>query len=278
MGRYRKKIASFGRKEKIVFLFFFAVFLGCVSWLIASRVSAGVNEAQMASLRQAAFASSRAAPQSAGSRSGGSPASALSSGPAEKTASVLPQFQQLRTENGDIAAWIKIDGTKVNYPVMQTPRDPEYYLHRNLARQPESRGLPFLDAKSDLLKSRNYLVYGHDMKDGTAFAGLVNYLREGFYSAHPTIRFDTLYGTGTYTIISVFRTKVYRQGDRVFKYYQYADLETEASFDVYIKNIRKLSEYPIGTAAGYGDQLLTLSTCYEYVEDGRLVVVAQKVG
>lgn len=278
MGRYRKRIASFSRKEKIVFLFLFAAFLGCVSWLVASRVSAGVSEAQMASLRQAAFASSRTVTQSTGSRSGNSPASALLSGPAEKTASVIPQFQRLRAENGDIAAWIKIDGTQVDYPVMQTPRDPEYYLHRNLAGQPESRGLPFLDAKSDLLKSGNYLVYGHNMKDGTAFSGLVDYLRESFYRAHPTIHFDTLYGAGTYTVISVFRTKVYRQGDRVFKYYQYADLEAKASFDTYIKNIKKLSEYPIGETAGYGDRLLTLSTCYEYVEDGRLVVVAKKVG
>ena len=58
-----------------------------------------------------------------------------------------PQFKKLQEQNGDIEAWIQIEGTKVNYPVMQTPKNPGYYLHRNLEKQKESRGLPFLDAK-----------------------------------------------------------------------------------------------------------------------------------
>lgn len=270
----KRKIGALGKREKTAFFLFLAVFVFCAFWLTAYRVNAGTNERQMADLRRAAFSSS----STAGSAPAAPVATHAESGSSETKPAMVPQFRTLLSKNADIAAWVQIEGTGINYPVMQTPYDPEYYLYRNLGKQHESRGLPFLDAASNLLKSGNYLVYGHNMKDGTAFADLVGYLRKSFYEAHPSIRFDTLYGTGSYRIISVFRTRVYRQQDRVFKYYRYADLETREDFDAYVANVKRMSEYPIDTTAVFGDRLLTLSTCYEYVPDGRLVIVAKKVG
>ncbi len=237
----------------------------------------------MAALRESAFSSQRGSfsgtssitdpPKSTAEFSEASPAaSAVSS-----SRGILPQFQQLQAQNNDIKAWIQIEGTKVNYPVMQTPEEPEFYLHRNLHKEEESRGLPFLDAESDLEKSKNYLVYGHNMRDGTAFAGLLGYLDQSFFEKHRMIRFDTQYGAGNYQVIAVFRSRIYTTDSKKFKYYQYENIETQDDFNTYINHVKKLEDYETGVGASYGDQLLTLSTCYEYVKDGRLVIVAKKV-
>ena len=258
MNHLIAKNTSMSRTKKTVLIILLAVLLGCICWLIAYHAGVVASKNQMDSLRSWAFSANN-----------------LSAGNSGNT--IIPQFQKLRQKNGDAVAWIKIDGTSVNYPVMQTPQDSEYYLHRNFNKQSETRGLPFLDAKSDLKKSKNYLVYGHNMRDGTEFADTIDYLHEDYYHKHPMIHFDTLYGISNYKIISVFRSQVYRKGDNVFKYYKYPDIETESDFNTYVDNVKKMSEYSINESATFGDQLLTLSTCYNYVEDGRLVIVAKRV-
>ncbi|ARP49992.1 MULTISPECIES: class B sortase [Caproicibacterium] len=267
-------------------LLFLIIFAACTVWLIAYHVSAAENEAQMTALQKAAFSSqqassSREIPSGSSACNSATLSSKVSKASKASTASssvrAQPRFKKLQEQNSDIEAWIQIEGTKVNYPVMQTPKNPEFYLHRNLKKQEESRGLPFLDAKSTLKKSRNYLVYGHNMKDGTAFAGLLGYLNQNFCKEHPIIRFDTPYGMGDYRVIAVFRSRIYTTDSKAFKYYQYADIETQEAFNTYITNVKKREDYTTGMTASYGDQLLTLSTCYKYVEDGRLVIVAKKV-
>lgn len=283
MSRFREKKGKFSFREKLLLLIFLIVFAACAVWLVAYRVNAAESEAQMAALQKATFTSQQASSSRALSSSSSLKSSAAVSSKASKASAVSssvraqPQFEKLQAQNSDIQAWIQIEGTKVNYPVMQTPKKPEFYLYRNLAKQEENRGLPFLDAKSMLKKSKNYLVYGHNMRDGTAFAGLLGYLDQSFCKAHPIIHFDTPYGLGNYQVVAVFRSKIYKTDSKAFKYYQFADIETQDAFNTYIKNVKKRADYDTGTTVSYGDQLLTLSTCYQYVEDGRLVVVAKQV-
>ncbi|HCA72319.1 MAG TPA: hypothetical protein DEP27_07475 [Ruminococcaceae bacterium] len=276
MYRSHGKKKKFSFKEKLLLLFFFIIFAASVTWLIVYRVNAAENEAQMAALRASALSSSQV-PSSSTPLPSSQVKSAAASSASSAVSSAVRAFPQLQAKNSDIKAWIQIEGTAVNYPVMQTPKEPEYYLHRNLAKQAESRGLPFLDVKSDLKKSKNYLVYGHNMRDGTAFAGLLGYLDKSFCKKHPIIHFDTQNGTGDYQVIAEFRSKIYRTDSKAFKYYQYADIETKNHFDTYIKNVKKRADYDTGLTASYGEQLLTLSTCYQFVKNGRLVIVAKKV-
>lgn len=283
MHRFRHKKTKFSFREKLLLLIFLIIFVACAAWLITYRVNAAESEAKMAALRTSAFSSQQVPSSSALLSSSSAPkstaasSSKVSAAPSSAAVRALPQFQKLQAQNSDIKAWIQIDGTAVNYPVMQTPKVPEFYLHRNLAKQQESRGLPFLDVKSSLKKSKNYFVYGHNMRDGTAFAGLLGYLNKSFFQNHPVIHFDTQYGAGDYRVIAVFRSRIYTTDDKAFKYYQYADIETKSAFNTYIKNVKKRTDYDTGLTASYGDQLLTLSTCYKYVENGRLVIVAKKV-
>lgn len=94
----------------------------------------------------------------------------------------LPQYQALYAQNSDLAGWIQIDGTNINYPVMQSKHDPDFYLKHNFEKADSPHGCPYVQANCDLqTPSDNILVYGHNMKDGTMFSDLLQYKREFFW-------------------------------------------------------------------------------------------------
>lgn len=195
-----------------------------------------------------------------------------------ETPEILEQYADLYAQNPDLIGWLKIPGTNIDYPVMQTKADPEYYLHRGFDGNYLYEGTLFLDAGSDiLLPSANFLIYGHNMKNNTQFGQLPDYLDESFYTAHPVIQFDTIYETGSYEVIAVFLSQIYSPSDDVFKYYQWGLIDTEEEFDAYVQNAQALAVYDTGQTAAWGDQLLTLSTCYYHTTEGRCVVVARKL-
>ncbi|MEG0829424.1 MAG: class B sortase [Anaerovoracaceae bacterium] len=195
---------------------------------------------------------------------------------------VVGKYVDLYKANPDIIGWVKIKGTKIDYPVMQTQDDPEYYLRRNFAKEDKVSGVPFMDAASDIFKpTSNFMIYGHNMNNGTMFHGLLDYAKKDFYLEHKTIKFDTIYkgGQGKYKIIAAFYTQIYDKEKEIFKYYQYPGIEDKAAFVEYVEGVKGLSQYDTGINAKYGDQLITLSTCSYHVEDkkGRFAVVAKRV-
>ena len=196
---------------------------------------------------------------------------------AEPTPSGFHKYDALYEQNHDLFGWVCIDGTKLNYPVMHTPDDPEHYLRRAFDETYSVSGVPFLDGGC-YTGCGNYIVYGHHMKNGTMFAALADYADESFWREHPVIQFDTLDGAGEYEVLAAFYSKAYKVTDKTaFRYYNYTDLTNEAVFDEYLDQVRKASLYDTGVTAEYGDQLLTLSTCSYYTANGRFVVVARKV-
>lgn len=193
---------------------------------------------------------------------------------------VIGKYAELYKTNNDIIGWVKIKDTKINYPVMQTQSDPEYYLHRNFDKEYTASGTPFLDAASDIfVPTSNFLVYGHNMKNGTMFHDLLKYESQDFYEKHKTFKFDTIYkgGQGKYQVIAACYSKIYPKDSTKFKYYQYAGITTEAEFNEYVSGVKALSVYDTGVTAEYGDQLVTLSTCAYHTEEGRFFVVAKRV-
>ena len=160
---------------------------------------------------------------------------------------------------------------------MQTKKDSEYYLHRNFEKKSDVNGLPFLDAKCDIDEPKgNLMVYGHHMKSGLMFAHLEDFEKADFYKKHKTIEFDTLYEKRQYEVVAVFRSKVYKENEDVFKYYRYVGKLSKKQYETYVKNCKKLSIYKDGATPVYGEQLLTLVTCAYHTENGRFVVVARK--
>ncbi|GIP12547.1 SrtB family sortase [Paenibacillus macerans] len=189
---------------------------------------------------------------------------------------MLPEFRELYERNPDIVGWLKIDGTRIEYPVMQNPQDAQFYLNHDFDKKKNKGGLPFLDAHSRINGSGILLIHGHHMKSGWMFKDLVKYKKESFYKEHATFQFNTLYEKEEYEIIAVILSKVYRKSDDVFKYYRIDNVSTPAEFDSYVQNIKKLALYDTGVTARYSDKLIVLSTCEYSTDNGRLAVVARK--
>lgn len=195
----------------------------------------------------------------------------------QKTENML-KLEELQKENSDIVAYIQIEGTNINYPVLQTT-DNDYYVKHNYKKEYSELGAIFLDKDSKLNEpTTNYLIYGHRSKNGLMFEDLVNYKKEEFYKQHPIIKFTTPTEDSEYEIIAVFLSRIYYKSEKnVFRYYYFINAENEEEYNEYITNSKKASLYDTGKTAEYGEQLLTLSTCEYSQEDGRLAVVAKKV-
>ena len=186
----------------------------------------------------------------------------------------LPQYQALYAQNSDLAGWIQIDGTNINYPVMQSKHDPDFYLKYNFEKADSPHGCPYVQANCDLqTPSDNIFVYGHNMKDGTMFSDLLQYKRESFWEQHRIIQFDTLTAQAEYTVMAVFRG----EAEDLFAYYQCTDAETPQEFVAYVDACKNAALYDTGVTAAYGDKLLTLSTCDDSGKNSRVVVVAKRI-
>lgn len=184
----------------------------------------------------------------------------------------MTKLEELQKENSDIVAWIQIEDSKINYPVLQG-QDNEYYMTHDYNKEYSKDGSLFLDKDYDWNKpSTNLLIYGHNNIGSTEmFADLINYKEEEYYNNHKTIRFTTNKEDAEYEIISVFLSRVYYKSEKdVFRYYYFIDAENEQEFNEYVNNAKQASLYNIETTAQYGDQLLTLSTCSYHTEDRKI--------
>ena len=188
---------------------------------------------------------------------------------------ILKKYTDLYRENGDVAGWLSIEGTRINYPVMQC-EDDEYYLHHDFYGEESKYGCLYVRGRADLEDGTNFVIYGHNMKDGSMFGDLDLYQQEEFYREHSLISFDTLYEERTYEIVAAFPSQVYDEDAEEFKYYQFYEAETEEEFNEFYENIEALSLYDTGVTAEFGDTFLTLSTCAYHVNDGRFVVVGKR--
>lgn len=181
--------------------------------------------------------------------------------------------------NEDMAAWLVIPDTPVDYPVMWTPRDENYYLRRGFDGGSDQNGCLILDTDScvDPLTT-NLIIHGHNMKSGAMFGELDKYKEEEYFQEHSEMFLHTEKGVHTYEVIAVFPSQVYKKTEQVFKFYQFFQADTQEEFDDFYNNIKALSLYDTGVTAEFGDHFLTLSTCSYHVDHGRFVVVARETG
>lgn len=197
---------------------------------------------------------------------------------AETENAILPKYQDLYAQNSDLVGWLTIDAIGVDYPVMQTPGDNEYYLRRGFDKLYSLAGSLFLDENCRITSpsTANWLIYGHNMSDGSMFGQLDKYAEESFYREHPTFEFDTLYEEMQWQIVAVIRTQV---GSDDLPYYTFFDASSERDWQAKYQAVMDLALYDTGVIAQYGDQLLTLSTCgtTSSTTDKRLAVIAKRI-
>ena len=197
--------------------------------------------------------------------------------PAETTEpQILQPYQDIHAMNPDVVGWIQIEGTKVNYPVMQTPSSPNFYLKRNFNKEHSDWGSIYAREECDILKpSDNITLYGHNMRDCSMFGDLKEYVSKDFWEDHQLIFFDDLYNYHVYQIFAVFKTTATQ--DMGFEYHNMIDAASEEEFDEFIRTCKELSFYDTGITPKYGDKTICLSTCEYTLENGRLVVAASRI-
>lgn len=187
------------------------------------------------------------------------------------------KFASLRDQNSDFIGWISIEGTNLDFPVMYAPNNKDFYLRHDFSKEYSVYGVPYLDEKTTLGandQSENLIVYGHNMKTGTIFGCLTGYKKADYYTEHPLIQFDTVYGDGTYEVFAAFSIDVVQ--DTSFVYNQYVEMDEE-TYNTYVDEVISRSDVDSGIRPEYGEQLLTLSTCEYSSDNGRYVVVARRV-
>jgi sortase B len=186
----------------------------------------------------------------------------------EKTinAELVPMYEI----NSDLVGWISIEGTGVDYPVMKGT-DNDYYLDHNIYGNTSILGSIFMDYRNDY-DDINIIIYGHHMDDGEMFGYLNDYRYESFYEEHKEISFDTLYDHYTYEVIAVCLGRVMYIDEEGFRYYNYTNDEYE--LDSFFMDLRNQSIYPVDHEFENSDRFITLSTCSNDSEEGRLYVVA----
>lgn len=190
--------------------------------------------------------------------------------------SILDKYAELYAENNDLIGWLSIPDTVIDYPVMQC-EDNEFYLHHDFHKREDKYGCLYVKDIADInTPGTNFVIYGHNMKDGTMFGVLDKYDDKSFYKEHSTIIFDTLYEERTYEIMAVFLTSVNGDEETGFKYYQFYQADTEEEFAYFYDNIMSMALYETGITAEFGDTFLMMSTCAYHEEDGRIVVVAKR--
>lgn len=197
--------------------------------------------------------------------------------PAETEPVILENLRELYEQNSDLAGWLRIDDTVVDYPVMYTPENDEKYLRADFEGNYATAGCLFIKGTCSLEpESDNLIIYGHNMRNGSMFHTLLNYKNKSYWEEHPTIMFSTLYEEREYEVLAAFYDRVYYSYEDVFKFYKFVDAEDEADFNNAIANYEKKAIYDTGVNAEYGDRLLTLITCSYHTKNGRFVVVARQ--
>ena len=185
------------------------------------------------------------------------------------------EYYLLYEKNNDFVGWLSVDNTKINYPVVFTPDEPEYYLRRAFDKTDSIAGTPFI-GESGTIDSDLFIIYGHNMKNDTMFGMLERYKKKSFWQEHPTVQFTTLTEQREYEIFAVLQTRILYQDEEGYRwYYQAGDL-TEESFNELIEYTTDNALYDTETIPIYGEQIVILSTCAYHTDNGRLIVVARE--
>lgn len=185
-------------------------------------------------------------------------------------------YLALKEQNPDFAGWLNVPNTNIDYPVMYTPEDPEFYLRRGFDKTYFDSGTPFIGENCDT-DSTAFIIYAHHMLNGSMFATLDNYMDEAFWKENPQFTFTTTDEIRTYEIFAAAKTEIYDQSYEGFKYYYSVGDISEFTYNQLSLWLRNNSLYKTGIEPEFGEQILILSTCSYHNDDGRFIVAARRI-
>ena len=183
--------------------------------------------------------------------------------------------------NSDVVGLIRIEGTVLNHPIVQTPSDEDYYLYKDLDKKYNSHGVPFLSANS-LMEGQggNRILYGHNIHKRTkdVFAELSGYEELSFYQKHPIIETVSKSGTRRWLIVAYFL--VDNADEEPFRYSDVTTFLSKQDFDSYFEEVSIRNWLDVPMELSIDDTFLTLSSCSnELAGSGtnRMVVISKQL-
>ena len=211
-------------------------------------------------------------------------------GPDErKVYTLLNGAKALLEQNSEVVGVIRIDGTKVDNPVLQAD-DNEKYINQKLSGRESRAGELFLDYRNHFDEvdeeghlacenSDNLVIYGHDMNDDEMFGCLKYYVRNyDYYGEHPIIELNSNYEQYKYKIFSFFILDVDDDTETKFDCWNKLNFDSEAEYYDFVNEAKRRTLRTNKVDVKYGDPLLTLSTCNGLFGDrGRLIILARRV-
>lgn len=260
----------------ILTLLFTAAFLVSAIMVVRYIIRGNAEESAFSQLAQIASQAQAAQETTAPSASPGASAAPDSQPDAETPPSPLPGYDTLCAMNSDFAGWLTVPGTKIDYPVMLTPDDPQYYLRRAFDKSSSSSGTPFIGLNGTP-DTDCFIIYGHNMKNKTMFGTLSSYQDKSFWERFPTFSFNTLYETRTYQVFAALECRILEDDEPGLRYYEYSGDLTEAEFGELTDWLLSNAAYETGITPSYEEQILILSTCSYHTDNGRFIVAARRI-
>lgn len=179
-------------------------------------------------------------------------------------------YDHFHTINKDYVGWIQIPETKIDYPVMYTPEEPEYYLRRAFDKTESISGTPFI-GENGTTESDYFIIYGHNMKNGTMFGELDVYKDECYYKENPCLFLYTAEEKRTYEFFAAVQTRVLNTNEDGIRFYRYSGDLSKSEFETISSWLTAEALYDTGITPSYGDQILILSTCDYHINNGRFI-------
>lgn len=191
----------------------------------------------------------------------------------EKSPVEIPiDFETLQSQNPDIYAWIQIPGTAVDYPIVQSPDDNSYYLNHTVSREQKAEGAIFTENyNTKTFQDPNTVIYGHDMKNGSMFQSIHNYMDRSFFDTNRDI---IVYLPDKILHYKIFAAYLYDNRHLLLSF----DFWNKEQYEGYLHEIFSMrnmnafidTEMEVTTE----DNIITLSTCYAGISSQRYLVQA----
>lgn len=177
-------------------------------------------------------------------------------------------FDRLLGINPDVRGWIRLTGTKVDYPVMQSP-DNDFYLSHAVTGVWNKSGTPFIDFRnSGDFSDRLTVIYGHFMGDGSMFTDIHKYKTQQFYDEHPAI--DLYTPAGQYRLLPI--AGVYQNAE----YWDFTfDYASDEDFMRQIDQWKAVSTFTADTEYAAGDRFVALTLCTYDIENSRYILIGK---
>ena len=178
-------------------------------------------------------------------------------------------FTDLKKINSDVRGWIKVNGTNINYPFVQTTNN-SYYLNHSFNKSANNAGWVFLDYRNNGTNNRNTIIYAHGRTDKTMFGSLKNILTSGWLNNNNNyiVKISAENENTLWQVFSIYHIPTTND-------YLQTEFQSDESFLKFANILKERSSYNFDTTISKTDNILTLSTCYNNAE--KLVLHAKLI-